>query len=177
METATVSQATENKTSGDKDLQRVQAPAPKTGAAVTQPEEVRADAQNPTVGNLETAIKDALTEMKHCDEQATLWLERKRQLQTKMNETLESIQKQFSNGRTEPEKKTAPAATRTRYPKDASVPDLIRAFLEKNGPQRSKDIRKFLLEHGRKTNPGVALSRMLKSGDLKSTERGIYKIA
>lgn len=172
METATV----ENKTSGDKDLQRLQAPAPATReTTVTQPEEVRADAQNPTVGNLETAIKDALTEMKHCDEQATLWLERKRQLQNKMNETLESIQKQF-NGH-EPEKKAAAQAPRTRYPKDASVPDLIRAFLEKNGPQRSKDIRKFLLEHGRKTNPGVALSRMLKSGDLKSTERGVYKVA
>lgn len=137
-----------------------------------QPEEVRADAPNPLVGTLESAIKQTLDEMRHCDEQAGLWQERKLQLQNKMNETLASIQKQFSGN----DEKKAPI-TRTRVDKNATVPELIRTFLEKNGAQRTKDIRKFLLAHGRKTNPGVALSRMLKNGDLKSTERGVYKIA
>jgi hypothetical protein len=142
------------------------------GKAVTkQPEEVRTDAvPSPLVGTLEAAIKEAVDEIRHCDEQAGLWLTRKQQLQAKMNETLERIQKQFI----EPEKKAPRAA---RVDRNATVPDLIRTFLEKNGAQRTKEIRKFLLSHGRKTNPGVALSRMLKNGDLKSTERGVYRIA
>jgi hypothetical protein len=137
-----------------------------------QPEEVRADAPNPLVANLETAIKGSLDQIRHCDEQAGLWLERKRQLQTKVNEILESIQKQVSGV---DKKLVAPRAP--RVDKNATVPELIRGFLEKNGAQRTKDIRKFLLSHGRKTNPGVALSRMLKNGDLKQSERGVYKIA
>lgn len=137
-----------------------------------QLEEVRADAPNPLVGTLESAIKQTLDEMKHCDEQAGLWQARRHQLQNKMNETLASIQKQFNGPATSTEKRT-----RTRVDKNATVPELIRTFLEKEGAQRTKDIRKFLLAHGRKTNPGVALGRMLKNGDLKSTERGVYKIA
>jgi len=140
---------------------------------VKQPEAVRADAPNPFVGNLEVAFKEAIEQIHHCDEQASLWLERKRQIQTKMNESLTHLQKQV-NGSAEPEKKAPP---RTRIDKNATVPDLIRTFLEKNGPARTKDIRKFLLSHGRKTNPGVSLSRMVKKGDLKNMERGVYKIA
>lgn len=149
----------------------------KDGEQVKQPQEASAQ-PNSTVGNLENTFKTALDEIRHCDEQANLWLERKKQLQGKVNETLASIQKQVGgsvNGEEKP--KAKPAVTRTRISKDATVPDLIRTYLEKNGPKRTRDIRKFLLEHGRKTSPGVALSRMLKNGDLKSTERGVYKIA
>lgn len=64
-----------------------------------QPEEVRADAPNPLVGNLESSFKEALEQIRHCDEQASLWLERKRELQTKVNETLASIQKQANPSR------------------------------------------------------------------------------
>lgn len=137
-----------------------------------QPEEVRADAPNPLVGSLETAIKGALDQIRYCDEQAGLWLERKHRLQAKVNETLESIQKQVGGIDKKPAVQRA-----TRVDKNATVPELIRSFLDKSGAQRTKDIRKFLLAHGRKTNPGVALSRMLKNGDLRSTERGVYKIA
>lgn len=122
--------------------------------------------------NLEAAVKNVVEEIRQCDEQANLWLEKKRQLQEKMNETLERIQKQF-NGVAVPEKK----APRAKFDKNASVPDLIRTFLDKNGPSRTKDIRKFLLSHGRRTNPGVALGRMVKNGDLKHTGRGVYGIA
>ena len=142
-------------------------------SAVKQPEEVRADAPNPLVGNLESSFKEALEQIRHCDEQAGLWMQRKQQLQTKVNETLASIQKQVGGSVTASVEKK----TRTRVDKNATVPELIRTFLEKEGAQRTKDIRKFLLAHGRKTNPGVALSRMLKNGDLKQSERGVYKIA
>lgn len=141
--------------------------------AVKQPEEVRAVTPNVTVGNLESSFKDALDQIRHCDEQAGLWFQRKQELQAKVNETLASIQKQVGGSEAVSKEKK----TRTRIDKNATVPALIRTFLEKEGSQRTKDIRKFLLANGRKTNPGVALSRMLKNGDLKSTERGVYRIA
>jgi hypothetical protein len=149
----------------------------KAGGVAMQPQEVRTAAPNPMVGNLETSFKEALDEIRHCDEQANLWLERKTQLQSKVNETLASIQKQVGGNGEEKPKKEKAVATRTRVSKDATVPELIRSYLEKNGAKRTRDIRKFLLDHGRKTSPGVALSRMLKNGDLKQSGRGIYKIA
>jgi len=136
---------------------------------IAQPEVAKAT--NDLGGNLEAAVKDVVEQIRYCDEQAAMWQEKKRQFQTQMNETLERIQKQF-NGDV-PAKK----AKATRVDKTSTVPDLIRDYLDKNGPQRTRDIRKFLLQHGKKTNPGVALSRMVKSGDLKHAERGVYKIA
>lgn len=136
-----------------------------------------APANVPLAVNLETSFKSALEDIRHCDEQANLWLERKKQLQTKVNDTLSAIQKQVSGSEEKPKKKEKVAPTRTRVNKDATVPELIRSYLEKNGPKRTRDIRKFLLGHGRKTSPGVALSRMLKGGDLKQSGRGVYNIA
>ncbi len=150
------------------------APQPKESEQV-RPQEAPVTTPN-SVGSLEVSFKTTLDEIRHCDEQANRWLERKKKLQSEVNETLASIQKQVGGVEDKP-KKAKVASARTRVSKDATVPELIRSYLEKNGAKRTRDIRKFLLEHGRKTSPGVALSRMLKNGDLKSTERGVYKIA
>lgn len=140
-----------------------------------KPEEFKG-ASNLVGTNLEAAVKEAVEQIRHCDEQAGLWQNQKQQVMTQMNETLDRIQKQFGeqggSPRVDVEKKA-----RTRIDKNATVPDLIRTFLEKNGEARTKDIRKFLLAHGRKTSPGVALGRMVKNGSLKHADRGIYKIA
>lgn len=123
---------------------------------------------------LETAVKSAMDRMRHCDEQISLWQNEKQHVQMEVSEQLDRIQKQFGMANVEmlPEKKTP----QKRIDKNATIPEMIRSYLEKNGPQRTKEIRKFLLAHGRKTNPGVALSRMVKHGDIKNMERGVYKI-
>lgn len=145
-------------------------------SVMTQPEEVRADAPNPLVGSLEAAVKGTMDQIRHCDEQIVLWQKKKQQLQTTLSE---SLARQLSNGTA---KSPAPAqkkpeAPRMRVNKNSSIPDLILTFLEKHGPARSKDIRKFLLAHGRTTNPGVSLGRMVKKGDIKNVERGLYQLS
>ena len=138
---------------------------------VRTPEVIQANATNVFVGNLEVAFKEAMEQIRRCDEQIALWTERKRQIQEKTNETLSYLQQQV-NG--EPEKK--PVAPSPKVDKDASIPELINSFLGKRGPARSKDIRNFLLSIGRKTNPAVSLGRMVKKGDLKHTGRGTYEL-
>jgi hypothetical protein len=112
---------------------------------------------------LETIMQDFVSEINHCQEQSNLWQERKRQLQSKMTETLQQIQKQCN---------VVPTFAR----KELTVPQLIREFLEKNGPARPREIRKFLLGLGRNTNPGVALGRLVAEGAIKNTERGVYTL-
>lgn len=133
---------------------------------VTAPVALKTEVEG--LANLESAIQNAFAQIKHCDEQAAMWLKRKEEYQTMINETFGRVQKQFGVV-AEPKK-------RVKVDKDGTVPDLIRSYLEKNGPARTKDIRKFLLAQGRKTNPGVALSRMCKDGTLKNMERGVYKV-
>jgi hypothetical protein len=166
METATLPQEPQVKDGNNLNGTRKTGEAPMS----TKPEECKEPVS-------ELSLEAMIERMHHCSKQAGLWQEQGRQYQTKVSETLERFQKQFSvngndNGKTE--KKKAP---RPRIDKNATVPHLIRTFLETNGAARTKDIRKFLLSHGRTTNPGVALSRMVKSGDLKHTERGVYKMA
>ncbi len=145
-----------------------------TPPQTTEPQELTTpnEVPTPTVGSLEAAIKEAVAEVRHCDEQAKLWLERKQKLQNKMNEQLQRIQKQFNNN-TEEKKPAKPP----RADKNATIPEIIRKLLEANGPMRTKDIRKYLVSQGRNTSPGVALSRMVEKGQLKHAGRGVYDIA
>jgi hypothetical protein len=139
-----------------------------------KPVEIQPGTTPEFTGDLESAVQNSLKQIKHCEDQANLWLKKKEELQSKMNEALERIQKQVANGSV-PEKKKVPLPI--KVDKDSTIPDLIRSYLDKNGPARTKDIRKFLLGQGRKTNPGVALGRMKKDGILKNVERGLYKIS
>lgn len=164
MET-TQNQESQTKTLTDVITERIKPVEPQS-----YPEELKIGQENNLVGNLETAIKGAVEQIKHCDVQISLWTKQKQDLQTKMHETLDRIQKQFLIAPVPDEKK------RTRMDKNASLPELIRSYLEKNGPSRTRDIRKYLLGLGRKTNPGVALGRMTKDGTIKNVDRGVYQI-
>lgn len=139
---------------------------------IKSPQEIAAQPLPEISFDLEAAAKIVMDQIRHCDEQALQWQERKRGLQMKWNEMLTSVQKQFDT-----EEKKEIFTARTKTSKSSTVPELIRNFLEKSGPTRTKEIRKFLLQQGKRTNPGVALSRLVKSGDLKNVERGVYKIA
>ncbi len=143
--------------------------------AQPKPEEIKAGSEQNLFGNLESAVNDATSQIRHCDEQIALWNQRKQSYQTKMNEMLDGLRKQFGNG-TAPKQASTPK-TRAKKGSGGTVPELIRGFLEGHGPARTRDIRKHLLSKGKKTNPGVALSRMVKQGELKNTERGTYQIA
>ena len=114
---------------------------------------------NEAESKLESITKDILADVHHCDEQILFWQNKKSELQKQVNDALVSIQKEMNN---EPTTKT--------------IPELIRSFLEKNGPARSKDIRNFLLAKGKKTSPGVALGRMVKSSVVKNVKRGVYTV-
>lgn len=105
-----------------------------------------------------TALEKINLEITHCDEQISQWQNRKQALQ----DELDRVRRQFDGVTTS---------------KDTTIPTLIKNFLEDHGPTRSRDIRRFLLSQGKRTNPGVALSRLLQSGTLKSKERGVYEIA
>lgn len=131
--------------------------------------------------DLETAVQNAVNQIRHCDEQIALWQNKKQSVQKEINEKLERLQKQLNDIPVTkmPEVKVAEVKPqqKSRIDKNSTIPELIHSFLEKNGPARTKDIRKFLLANGRRTNPGVALSRMVKTGGLMNMERGVYKIA
>jgi hypothetical protein len=134
-----------------------------------QPQRVETVQLDSIGNNLEIAIKSVIDQIHFCDEQIAKWQEQKHKLQTSVEEKIGNVQKKFNI--TVVEKK------RPKFNKTASVPELIRLYLEKNGPTRSRDIRKFLISKGKKTNPGVALGRMVNGGLLKNIERGIYQIA
>lgn len=133
-----------------------------------EPQVLNAEAQNEFAAKLETMMKDFTSEINHCQEQSNLWQERKKSLQNKMTEALQQMQKQCG---IEPQKLTSVKD------KDATVSQLIRTFLEHNGPARPRDIRRFLLNQGRTTNPGVALGRLVAEGVLKNTARGVYSVS
>jgi hypothetical protein len=117
---------------------------------------------------LEKIVKDFTSEINYCQEQSNLWQEKKKFTQNKMAEALRQMQKQCG---IEPQK---PVIKRD---KEATVSQLIRTFLESNGPARPRDIRRFLLNQGRTTNPGVALGRLVAEGVLKNTSRGVYSVS
>lgn len=126
------------------------------------------ETQDEFSAQLEKVVKDFTSEINYCQEQSNLWQERKKSQQNKMAEVLQQIQKQCG---IEPQK---PMPTSK---KEATVSQLIRTFLESNGPARPRDIRRFLLNQGRTTNPGVALGRLVAEGVLKNTERGVYSVS
>lgn len=147
------------------------------GAPEKLPQEVPVQS-NPLAGTLDAAVQGMVEQIRQCDEQADRWMKRKAELQSEVNEVLAKIQKQV-NAPVAEKKTAAPkkVSVKPRVDKNSSIPALIRKFLEANGPARTRDIRKFLLSCGRNTNPGVSLSRMVESGDLKHVDRGVYKIA
>jgi hypothetical protein len=119
--------------------------------------------------SLETNCHSVIEKIRHCDEQAEAWQSRKKELQEELKDMMDRIQKEL--GDTEEVPQARPKG------KDSTTPELIRAYLEKHGPARTSDIRKFLLDHGKRTGPGVALARLVKEKSIENVDRGLYKIA
>jgi hypothetical protein len=71
-----------------------------------------------------------------------------------------------------PSAKTRPSSNG----KDKSIRVLILEYLEKHRSAKTHEIRAFLQSQGRTTNPGVELTRMVKSGAIINKERGLYTI-
>jgi hypothetical protein len=138
---------------------------PQTGKGVAT--ELNDETHSEFYSKLETIMKDFTSEINHCQEQSNLWLERKKILQVKMTDALQQFKPLI----------TCTVSKQLSPKKDATVSQLIRIFLEQNGPARPRDIRKFLLNQGRTTNPGVALGRLIAEGVLKNTERGVYSVS
>lgn len=134
-----------------------------------QTAKLASETQDEFSSQLAKVVKDFTSEINYCQEQANLWLERKKTQQNKMAEALQQVQKQCG---IEPQKPMLVVSK-----KEATVSQLIRTFLEHNGPARPRDIRRFLLNQGRTTNPGVALGRLVAEGVLKNTERGVYSVS
>ena len=67
-----------------------------------------------------------------------------------------------------------PKARNTRQGK--SVRLLITELLEKKRAATTKEIKEFLQSQGKTTNPGVELTRMVKSGAIVNKQRGHYAI-
>lgn len=53
---------------------------------------------------------------------------------------------------------------------------LVMEFLEGHRTATTKEIRAYLQSCGRKTNPGVELSRMVKDGSIINAQRGVYAL-
>lgn len=122
------------------------------------------------LNDLDTAVQNAVKQIRACDEQIALWQAKRNSLQKEVNDKLSRLLLEVSEKTATVEK---PVEKPTKQP---TLSELIHSFLEKNGPARAKDIRKFLLQQGRTTNPGVALSRMVKNGGISNMERGLYKV-
>lgn len=139
--------------------------------AATEPVESFSD-------KLQSVMKEKLDQINECKTQAQAWQDRGQKLQQELNVELKKVQESFGIKLSVPNTSVKPAKNDTSKTvgKPTTVPQLIRAYLEKNGASRTKDIRKYLLDKGKKTNPGVALSRMVKDGVIANVERGLYKI-
>ena len=57
-----------------------------------------------------------------------------------------------------------------------SVRALITDYLEKHRQAKTSEIRSFLQNQGKMTNPGVELYRMVRDGSIVNKERGVYKL-
>jgi hypothetical protein len=127
---------------------------------------------------LQNVVKERIDQIAECNEQASKWQERSCKLQEELNADLAKVQNQFGIKITAPQQEKKKSATPTAtINKNSTAPQLIRAFLEKHGTAKTSEIREFLISKGKKTNPGVALSRMVKEGVILNTERGMYKLA
>jgi hypothetical protein len=126
---------------------------------------VEFEKENNTFNDLEKTCNEIFEKINHCDEQVAAWQKYKTELQTHLANTFNRIQKQF--GIEQPEKHSA---------KNITTAELILSFLAKNGPARTSEIRKFLLDNGKKTAPGVPLGRLVKDKSIENVERGVYKL-
>lgn len=100
---------------------------------------------------------------------------RREKLKSQFQNAINKMQSQY--GVTPKGRKPAakvPTKTRQISSKGKPIRVLILDYLEKNRSARTSEIRAYLQSHGRTTNPGVELSRMVKDKSIINKERGMY---
>ena len=112
------------------------------------------------VERINEIISGCEEQLKECDKEIKRWQDQKREIQKNMRDALESIRKKC-NFRRQDEK---------------TIGTLVLEFVQRTGLTRLSDIKQYLLTNGRTTNPGAALTRMVKKGVLESPQRGVYRL-
>lgn len=67
--------------------------------------------------------------------------------------------------------------SRKAAPGEKTIPELIMEYMENNRKASTSEIRTYLDDLGRSTNPGVELGRLVKKNKIKLVERGNYHLA
>jgi len=67
--------------------------------------------------------------------------------------------------------------SRKAPPGEKTIPELIMEYMENNRKATTSEIRQYLDDLGRSTNPGVELGRLVKKNKIKLVERGNYQLA
>jgi hypothetical protein len=67
--------------------------------------------------------------------------------------------------------------SRKAPPGEKTIPELILEYMENNRKATTGEIRNYLDDLGRSTNPGVELGRLVKKNKIKLVERGNYQLA
>lgn len=147
------------------------------------------EAQNPVAEKLTSAVQEVMSEIEGCDvainklkdectQKVTELEAKKGSLQQKMQQAISEIQARFSITKpTTTIKRKPPAAKEEATAGNGTIPDLILRYLQDHKQAKSSEIRQFLLNQGRKSNPGVALGRLVAAKTIKNVERGIYALA
>lgn len=67
--------------------------------------------------------------------------------------------------------------SRRASPGEKTIPELIMEYMENNRKATAKEIRIYLDDLGRSTNPGVELGRLVKKNKIMLVDRGNYQLA
>ncbi len=131
------------------------------------------------------AFKKVTDEIEFCDEQIEKYESKKAELQAQIQTAMQELQSQFgkkvSAPRGRPPQKASRGSTNgeprnTGRGGTKSTRALITEYLEDVGQATTAEIRTFLEDSGKETNPGVELSRMVKDKSIRNITRGVYAI-
>ena len=150
--------------------------------------------ENPIATKLSGAVKEVTDEIEQCDKEIEKIdkkseeeiekldkkkeevLARKEKLCQQFQEAVSDMQSRFGFQAAAPE---PVKSKRGRKPSTdgSTIKDLIVGYIQEKGQARTIHIKQFLAAKGRKTNPGVELSRLVKEKVIRNVERGLYAMA
>jgi len=151
--------------------------------------------ENPITLKLSGAVKEVTDEIEQCDKKIEKidkdreeynekmdkkkeeFLTKKEELCQQFQEAVSDMQSRF--GGFQPAAPETVKSKRGRKPSTdgSTIKDLILGYIQQKGQARTIHIKQFLAAKGRKTNPGVELSRLVKEGVIRNVERGLYAMA
>lgn len=157
--------------------------------------------ENPVAKRLFLAVQEVNLEIKKIDQAIERVTTEKEQEIVKFNsqkEELFQLLRQYggSNGSTHApapkklspkpvvsangKKRKGPAPgspSRKAPPGEKTIPELIMEYMDANRKATTSEIRNYLDDLGRSTNPGVELGRLVKKNKIKLVDRGNYQLA